>query len=82
VRSALSPKEYRDFAAQCLRWAGRARSEAHMNAMLDMAHHWMQTAHELECAARSIDELRRKRPTSMVPRRETMLARADRLNKL
>ena len=51
VRSALtSPKEYRDFAAQCLRWAARAKSEEHRSVMLNMAHHWMQTAQKLERA--------------------------------
>jgi hypothetical protein len=52
VRSALtSPKEYRDFAAQCLRWAVRAKSEEHKSIMLSMAERWMQTARELERAA-------------------------------
>jgi hypothetical protein len=46
----ISPKEYRLFAAQCLRWASRAKSEAHKSVMLDMAHHWMQTAQDLEHA--------------------------------
>src|SRR5262249_4801561 len=40
----LSPKEYRDFAAQCLRWASRAKREEHKNIMLQMADHWVQTA--------------------------------------
>ena len=49
MRSAsLSLKEYRDFAAQCLRWAARAKSEEHKNIMLQMADHWMQTAQKLE----------------------------------
>src|SRR5262249_45924943 len=49
MRSAfLSPKEYRDFAAQCLRWAARAKREEHKNVMLQMADHWMQTAQKLE----------------------------------
>ena len=46
----LSPKEYRDFAAQCLRWAARAKREEHKNMMLQMADHWMQTAQKLERA--------------------------------
>ena len=51
MRSAfLSPKEYRDFAAQCLRWAARAKREEHQNMMLQMADHWMQTAQKLERA--------------------------------
>ena len=51
MRSAfLSPKEYRDFAAQCLRWAARAKRQEHKNMMLQMADHWMQTAQKLERA--------------------------------
>jgi len=51
MRSAfLSPKEYRDFAAQCLRWAARAKREEHKNMLLQMADHWMQTAQKLERA--------------------------------
>jgi hypothetical protein len=49
MRSALaSPKEYRDFAAQCLRWAAHAKQEEHKNMMLQMADHWMRTAQKLE----------------------------------
>jgi hypothetical protein len=49
MRSALaSPKEYRNFAAQCLRWAAHARQEEHKNMMLQMADHWMRTARQLE----------------------------------
>jgi hypothetical protein len=47
----MSPKEYREFAAQCLRWAVRAKSDEHKSAMLKMAHHWTQTAEKLEHAA-------------------------------
>ena len=49
MRSALiSPNEYRAFAAQCSRWAARAKREEHKNMMLKMANHWMQTAQELD----------------------------------
>jgi hypothetical protein len=47
----MSPKEYREFAAQCLRWAGRTKSDEHKSIMLKMAHHWTQTAEKLERAA-------------------------------
>ena len=47
----MSPKEYREFAAQCLRWAVRTRSDEHKSAMLKMAHHWTQTAERLERGA-------------------------------
>jgi hypothetical protein len=49
MRPALgSPKEYRDFAAKCFRWAARAKREEHKNMMLQMASHWLQTAEEME----------------------------------
>ena len=52
MRSApMSPREYREFAAQCLRWAGRTKSGEHKSAMLKMAHYWTQTAEKLERAA-------------------------------
>src|SRR5262252_4754812 len=61
MRSAfLSPKEYRDFAAQCLRWAFRAKREEHKNMMLQMADHWMQTAQKLERADTDVDPARRR----------------------
>jgi hypothetical protein len=47
----MSPREYREFAAQCLRWAVRTKSDEHKSAMLKMAHHWTQTAERLERAA-------------------------------
>jgi hypothetical protein len=51
MRPALrSPKEYRDFAAKCFRWAARAKREEHKNMMLHMASHWLQTAEEMECS--------------------------------
>ena len=51
MRPALrSPKEYRDFAAKCFRWAARAKREEHKNMMLQMASHWLQTAEEMECS--------------------------------
>ena len=61
MRRALgSPKEYRDFAAKCFRWAARARSQEHKNMMLQMASHWLQTAEEMEhsgTAGRPLAEL-------------------------
>src|SRR6516162_8600453 len=43
-------QEYRDFAAQCLRWAARAKRQEHKNMMLQMADHWIRTAQKLERA--------------------------------
>jgi hypothetical protein len=52
VRSApISPKQYRAVAAQCVRWAARAKSEEHRRVMLNMADHWVQIAQKLERAA-------------------------------
>jgi beta-xylosidase len=66
MRSALmSPKQYRDFAAQCLRWAAHARHEEHKSIMLQMADHWMQTAEELERAGTSRSAPSRMRLTSL-----------------
>jgi hypothetical protein len=51
MRTPLAtPREYRDFAAQCLRWAARAKHEEHKNMMLRMADHWTKAARELERA--------------------------------
>src|SRR5215475_7359747 len=68
MRSAfLSSKEYRDFAAQCLRWAARAMCEEHKNMMLQMADHWMQTAQKLERADTYRCETSRKFTASECP---------------
>ena len=74
MRSALvSPKQYRDFAAQCLRWAARAKHEEHKNMMLQMANHWMQRAHELERTGTSF-----RREPSMPPQDGARQVRTDR----
>ena len=65
MRSALmSPKQYRDFAAQCVRWAAHAKHEEHKSIMLQMADHWMHTAEELERAGTSRSAPWRVRPSS------------------
>ena len=65
MRSALmSPKQYRDFAAQCLRWAAHAKHEEHKSMMLRMAEHWMQTAQESERTGTARSSLSRVRLTS------------------
>jgi hypothetical protein len=43
-----SPKEFRDFAQECLRWADETKSERHRQVLLDMAKTWMQAALQLE----------------------------------
>ena len=48
----ISAKECRLIAAQCLRWANRARNDEHKKIMVDRAHHWMHAAEQLEQGAR------------------------------
>jgi hypothetical protein len=45
---AASPKEYREFAQDCLRWAAETKSESHRQTLLGMAKTWMQAALEIE----------------------------------
>ena len=45
---AASPKDFREFAQECLRWAGETRSDRHRQVLLEMARTWLQTALELE----------------------------------
>jgi hypothetical protein len=65
----LSPKEYRAFAAQCIRWATRSQSEEHKRMLLRMANHWIETAQGLERASadRCVSARARLRST---PRRQ------------
>lgn len=44
-----SPKEYRAFADECLRWANRAPSQAQRNTLVEIARVWMQIALDKEC---------------------------------
>ena len=43
-----SPEEFREFAQECLRWAGETKSERHRQALLEMARTWIQAALEVE----------------------------------
>ena len=43
-----SPKEYREFGQECLRWADETRSERHRQVLLEIAKTWMQAALEVE----------------------------------
>jgi hypothetical protein len=57
-----SPKEFREFAQECLRWADETKSERHRQVLLDMAKTWMQAALQLERSLALIDDdLRRPR---------------------
>jgi hypothetical protein len=54
---AASPKEYREFAQDCLRWAAETKSETHRLILLEMAKTWMQAALEVECSLGRTDDL-------------------------
>jgi hypothetical protein len=43
-----SPAEFREFAQECLRWAGESKSERHRQVLLEMARTWLQAAVEVE----------------------------------
>jgi len=53
---AASPKEFREFAQECLRWADETKSERHRQVLRDMAATWMQAALQLERSCALIDE--------------------------
>jgi hypothetical protein len=45
---AASPKQYREFAQDYLRWAAETKSERHRQTLLEMAKSWTQAALEIE----------------------------------
>ena len=51
-----SPKDFREFALQCLRWAEEARDERHRQVLLDLAKQWMRAALQLEKTIALMDE--------------------------
>jgi hypothetical protein len=53
---AASPKEFREFAQECLRGADETKSERHRQVLLDMAKTWMQAALQLERSLALIDD--------------------------
>jgi hypothetical protein len=53
---AASPKDFREFAQECLRWAGETKSERHRQVLLEMARTWLEAALELERSLGLIDE--------------------------
>jgi hypothetical protein len=57
---AASPKEYREFAQDCLRWAAETKSERHRQILLEMAKTWMQAALEVERSLELPDDLYRE----------------------
>jgi hypothetical protein len=52
-----SPKEFREFAQECLRWATETKSERHRQVLLEMAKTWMQGALEVEHNLGLMDDL-------------------------
>ena len=64
-----SPKEFREFAQECLRSADETKSERHREVLLDMAKTWMQAALQLERSLALIDDdLRRPHVPRLVLR--------------
>ena len=51
-----SPKEFREFAQECLRWADETKSERHRQVLLELAKTWMQAALQLERSFALIDD--------------------------
>ena len=51
-----SPKKFREFAQECLRWADETKSDRHRQVLLDMAKMWMQAALQLERSLALIDD--------------------------
>ena len=62
--SSPSPKEYDEFADECLRYAGETRSESHRHVLLEMAKTWHEAALEIERSWTLMDDLPapRRRP--------------------
>ena len=64
-----SPKEFREFAQECLRWGRRDQSERHRQVLRDMAATWMQAALQLERSLALIDDdMRHPREPKLVSR--------------
>jgi hypothetical protein len=51
-----SAEEFREFAQECLRWAGETKSERHRQVLLEMARTWIQAALEVERSLGLIDD--------------------------
>jgi len=51
-----SPKEFREFAEECLRWSDETKSERHRQVLREMAVTWMQAALQLEHSLALIDD--------------------------
>jgi hypothetical protein len=58
-----SPKEFREFAVECMRQAEESRDERQRQMLLDLAARWMRAAVQVE---RSIDD-----DVSLIPKDKT-----------
>jgi hypothetical protein len=62
-----SPEEFREFAQECLRWAGETKSERHRQVLLEMARTWIQAALEVEGGLGPIAEATPLRSSKLRP---------------
>ena len=51
-----SAEEFREFAQECLRWAGETKSARHRDVLREMARTWIQAALEVERSLGLIDD--------------------------
>ena len=61
-----SPKEFREFALDCLRRAHEAREERGRQMLLDMAAHWMRAAIQVESEIALIND-----EASLIPKNDS-----------
>jgi hypothetical protein len=64
---AACPREFREFAQECLRWADETKSEQHRQVLLDMATTWTQAALQLERSLALIDDSTPPRKSKPAP---------------
>jgi hypothetical protein len=64
---AASPEEFREFAQECLRWAGETKSDRHRQVLLEMARTWIQAALEVEGGLGPIGEVTPLRSSKLRP---------------
>jgi len=62
---AACPREFREFAQECLRWADE--TEQHRQVLLDMATTWTQAALQLERSLALIDDSTPPRKSKPAP---------------
>src|SRR5262245_62114827 len=55
-RATASPKDFRDFGLECIRWAEAARDERHRQVLVDLARQWMKAAVQMERSFALLDD--------------------------